>query len=117
MEMRESAATTSSNGKELPENVEIAPDADQALAELAELASYIPSTPELSVEVCRIFDEGSPGLDCEVDWSVAGTTGRAIAHYKLPERLKRILLALRAGDWQPHNVERCSGDVSRRLSS
>lgn len=98
-------------------NVEIAPDADQALAELAELASYIPLTPELSVEVCRIFDEGSPGLDCEVDWSVAGTTGRAIAHYKLPERLKRILLALRAGNWQPHDVERCSGDVSRRLSS
>jgi hypothetical protein len=84
---------------------EIIPDADQALAELAELASYLPKVPELSVEVSCLVDEGMPGFECEVDWSTAETTGRAIARYKLPERLRALLVALRAGDRNLHNID------------
>jgi hypothetical protein len=92
------------NRLQLAAPIEVIPEADQALAELGELASYLPRVPELSVGVCRLFDEGMPGFDCEVDWSAAKTTGRALAHYKLPERLRALLLALRARDRDLHNV-------------
>jgi hypothetical protein len=85
--------------------VETVIDADEAFLELAELADYAARMPELSIQLYRLFDEGTPGLDCEIDSSGASTTDRVIARYKLPEQIKAWLIALRAGNWKPDNID------------
>jgi hypothetical protein len=72
--------------------------------------------PELSVALYRLFNEGTPGLDCEIDSSAALTAGRVVVHYKLPER-KAWLIALRAGDWKSDNVDECPGLIGLRNSA
>ena len=89
--------------------VETVIDADEAFSELAELADYAARMPELSIQLYRLFEEGTPGLDCEIDSSAASTTGRVIARYKLPEQIKAWLVALRAGDWKPNDIDEGSG--------
>ena len=85
-------------------------DSAEAFAELAELAGYASRMPELSVEIYRLIKKNPQALDCEVDSSTAETTGRVIARYKLPERFRVLLVALRAGDWKPDQI----GNRSRR---
>jgi hypothetical protein len=80
-------------------------DADEAFADLAELARYALLIPELSVEVCRLLNEGTPGFDCEIDSGPTVGTDSILAHYKLPKRFREWLVALRAGEWQPDKID------------
>ncbi len=77
--------------------VEIRPDMDQAVADFDELRLLSNLFGfDLAGAINGLAESGTPVWSCDVDWDAATTTGYAIAHYKLVERLQGVLTALRA---------------------
>ena len=76
---------------------EIRPDMDQAIADFEELRVLsVRFGFDLSGALSSLAESLLPVWTCDVDWEAATTADYAVAHYKLAERLRSVLVTLRA---------------------
>ncbi len=87
------------------------PDAEQALADLRDLARGPWRVEPEFLELLRsLIDEGTPIL--EIDSVLATETGCSVVRYKLADRLKAFMLTRIAADAETHVVESGEGHAA-----
>ena len=84
------------------------PEWKKALADLQELFSLAHVSPELAVEIEKLFEEGSPFRVADVNWLPTIGAKHGVALYQLSEKLHRLLATarIRAGNRNADEVNR-----------
>ena len=96
--------TNTENLTATKQSTRVVPEWRQAVADLRELATCR-DYPDVAKCFDKLIDEGTPLLRANVDHAATEATDNLVVCYELADDLKICLSAIRAGNFQPQNVE------------
>lgn len=78
----------------------------QAMADLTELFGRAKNEPTISLACQECLKLGLPVIVCDIDKAATELTGKFTVHFKLNERLMRVLVAARTGQFENSKCQR-----------